>query len=79
MCVCVRAHVCVRVCVCACVMNLSLVSDLFWEQHYTLIDWVCGEETDRSLVDYPLPEQVETLIDRGKYQNVETKITKVCS
>lgn len=56
------------------------VSDLFWEQRYTLIEWgsnVCGEETDQSLADYPLPEQVETLIDKGKYQNVETRITKV--
>ena len=33
-----------------------------------------GEETDLSLAEYPLPEQVETLIDKG---NVETKITKV--
>ena len=67
--------------VCVCVVDcFSAYSDLFWEQRYTLIEWgssMFGEETDLSLAEYPLPEQVETLIDKGKYQNVETKITKV--
>ena len=66
---------------CVCVVDcFSAYSDLFWEQRYTLIEWgssMFGEETDLSLAEYPLPEQVETLIDKGKYQNVETKITKV--
>ena len=26
---------------------------------------------------YPLPEKVETLLEQGKYNNVENKITKV--
>ena len=72
---CVRARVCVCVCVVDCFSAYN--SDLFWEQRYTLIEWgssMFGEETDLSLAEYPLPEQVETLIDKG---NVETKITKV--
>ena len=80
-CVCVTVYVRVSVCVCVCVVDcFSAYSDLFWEQRYTLIEWgssMFGEETDLSLAEYPLPEQVETLIDKGKYQNVETKITKV--
>ena len=45
-----------------------------------MIDWAshqCQEESDRNLQEYTLPEQVETLIGKGKYRNVETKITKV--
>ena len=75
MCVCARARVCVCVCVVDCFSAYN--SDLFWEQRYTLIEWgssMFGEETDLSLAEYPLPEQVETLIDK---RNVETKITKV--
>ena len=36
------------------------------------------EETDRSLPEYPLPEQIERLIEAGKYSNVENRVTKVC-
>ena len=35
------------------------------------------EETDRPLPEYPLPEQIERLIDAGKYSNVENRVTKV--
>ena len=36
------------------------------------------EETDRPLPEYPLPEQIERLIEAGKYSNVENRVTKVC-
>ena len=54
--------------------------DLFLEQRFTTMDWSGNEFTemaDRHLGDYMLPEQVEKLIDTGKYKNVEQKITKV--
>ena len=34
------------------------------------------EETDSLLPEYPLPEQIEKLIEAGKYNNVENKVTK---
>ena len=56
------------------------LSDLYWEQHYSQIPMTTSylEETDRSLPEYPLPEQIERLIEAGKYSNVENRVTKVC-
>jgi hypothetical protein len=53
--------------------------DLYWEQHYTTIAMPGREQDevfDSGLADYPLPEQIERLIDSGKYNNVENKVTK---
>lgn len=36
-----------------------------------------GEEADKSLKQYGLPEAVETLIERGEYDNKESEVTKV--
>ena len=54
-------------------------SDLFLEQRFTTMDWKSefSEVADQHLGDYLLPEQVEKLIESGKYKNVEQKITKV--
>ena len=75
---CARAPI---LCSCVCVVDCQYLltsRDLHRRaDYYTLIEWgssMFGEETDLSLAEYPLPEQVETLIDKG---NVETKITKV--
>ena len=54
--------------------------DLFWEQHYRIKKWPedsSRELTDTELHDYELPEQVEKLIEGGKYKNVEQRIKKV--
>ena len=60
---------------------LLIYSNLFWEQRFTVMDrWVleqCQEESDSKLQEFMLPEQVENLIESGKYSNVETRITKV--
>lgn len=58
-------------CVCVC-------SDLFWEQHYSKIAMENSfvEETDRHLPEYLLPQQIEQLIEKGKYSNVENRVTK---
>lgn len=54
-------------------------SDLFWEQHYNIqeLDISYGEEADKNLKQYSLPEAVETLIERGEYDNKESEVTKV--
>ena len=54
-------------------------SDLFWEQHYNIqeLDISYGEEADNNLKQYSLPEAVETLIERGEYDNKESEVTKV--
>ena len=59
-------------------LRLSL-SDLYWEQHYSQIHMSTSyqEETDRLLPEYPLPQQIEKLIEDGKYSNVEDRVTKV--
>ena len=56
------------------------LSDLYWEQHYPQIPMPMYylEETDRLLPEYPLPERIERLIEEGKYNNVEDRVTKVC-
>ena len=42
--------------------------DLYWEQHYTTIS-MAGHEQDEvfdvGLSEYPLPEQIEKLIEAG--------------
>lgn len=55
-----------------------LTRDLFWENHYSKVAMPNPffEETDRSLPDYLLPQQIETLIESGKYSNVENSVTK---
>jgi len=35
------------------------------------------EKTDGLLPEYPLPQQIEKLIEDGKYSNVEDRVTKV--
>ena len=56
-----------------------IYSDLFWEQHYNIqeLDISYGEEADKNLKQYSLPEAVETLIERGEYDNKESEVTKV--
>lgn len=53
-------------------------SDLYWEQHYTTshLDTPYLEESDQYLPSYQLPEQVEKLLEMGKYENVENRVTK---
>lgn len=34
------------------------------------------EENDQHLPEYLLPQQIEGLIEKGKYSNVENKVTK---
>ena len=53
-------------------------SDLYWEQHFTTmpLDTPYLEESDQFLPSYPLPEQVEKLLEMGKYENVENRVTK---
>ena len=34
------------------------------------------EDQDRHLPEYFLPQQIENLIEKGKYSNVEIKVTK---
>ena len=53
-------------------------SDLYWEQHFTTIplETPCLEEADQYLPPYQLPEQVEKLLELGKYENVENRVTK---
>lgn len=34
------------------------------------------EETDRNIPEYILPQQIEMLIQKGKYSNVENRVTK---
>ena len=55
-------------------------SDLYWEQHFSLIHMTTSyqEETDRLLPEYSLPQEIEKLIEAGKYSNVEDRVTKVC-
>jgi len=55
-------------------------SDLYWEQHFSLIRTTTSyqEKTDHLLPKYPLPQQIEKLIEAGKYSNVEDGVTKVC-
>ena len=36
------------------------------------------EVGDDQIEEYPLPEQIEQLIEAGKYSNVENRVTKVC-
>ena len=36
------------------------------------------EVGDEQIEEYPLPEQIEQLIEAGKYSNVENRVTKVC-
>ena len=55
-------------------------SDLFWDQHYRIKKWPqdrSQELVDTELHEYELPEQVEKLIEGGKYKNVEQRIKKV--
>ena len=54
-------------------------SDLFWEAHYNIqdLDMTYGEELDKNLKQYSLPEAVETLIERGEYDNKESEVTRV--
>ena len=52
---------------------LFLSSDLFWEQHYTPIPMPGHEQDevfDAGLSEYPLPEQIERLIDAGTLYSV---------
>ena len=58
--------------------SLLTHSDLYWEQHFTTItlDTPYLEESDKYLPSYPLPEQVEKLLEMGKYENVENRVTK---
>ena len=54
-------------------------SDLFWERHYDVVkfgDNVAMEVTDCELPEYPLPPQIEDFIKKGKYENVENKVTR---
>lgn len=53
--------------------------DLYWEQRHEKVPYPLkhDEEGDTKMQDYPLPEKVETLLEQGKYNNVENKITKV--
>ena len=50
-------------------LSLSVVSsDLYWEQHYTSLAMPGREQDevfDSGLADYPLPEQIERLIEAG--------------
>lgn len=57
---------------------LCVCRDLFWESHYSKIamESTFEEEMDRHLPEYLLPQQIETLIEKGKYSNVENKVTK---
>ena len=59
--------------------SINLYSDLFWEQHYNIqeLEISYGEEADKNLKQYGLPEAVETLIERGEYDNKESEVTKV--
>eukprot|EP00731_Ephydatia_muelleri_P025024 Em0017g107a len=52
--------------------------DLYWEQRHEKVPYPLkhDEEGDTKMQDYPLPEKVETLLEQGKYNNVENKITK---
>jgi len=54
-------------------------SDLFWEAHYNIqdLDMTYGEELDKNLKQYSLPKAVETLIERGEYDNKESEVTRV--
>ncbi len=53
------------------------LSDLFWEQRHAVISMdLFTEETDRELPEYALPEQIERFIERGKYRNVENRVTR---
>ena len=56
----------------------SISSDLYWEQHFTTIhvDTPFLEDSDQYLPHYQLPEQVEKLLETGKYENVENRVTK---
>ena len=58
-------------------MCWPMCRDLFWESHYSKIAMDSfEEETDRHLPEYSLPEQIESLIEKGKYSNVENRVTK---
>ena len=59
-------------------LSLLDCSDLYWEHHFTNIplDTPHLEESDQYLPEYPLPVQVETLLESGKYENVENRVTK---
>ena len=72
-------HVCVYVCMCEHVCLFCLHRDLYWEQRHDKVGFPSSltEEGDVRLPEYPLPEKVETLLEQGKYNNVENKITKV--
>lgn len=61
------------------IILFTIHRDLFWEQHYNIqeLDISYGEEADKSLKQYSLPEAVETLIERGEYDNKESEVTKV--
>jgi hypothetical protein len=51
---------------------------LFWENHYSkmAMENPFEEELDRNLPEYILPQQIEALIEKGKYSNVENRVTK---
>ena len=51
---------------------------MFWENHFTKIGMenLFEEEMDTHLPEYFLPQQIETLIEKGKYSNVENRVTK---
>ena len=52
--------------------------DLYWEQHHEKVPYpLKHDEGGMKFPDYPLPEKVETLLEQGKYNNMESKITKV--
>ena len=46
------------------------LSDIYWEQHYSQIYMITSfeEETDHPLPEYPLPEQIERLIEAWEVQ-----------
>ena len=58
----------------------SIFRDYFWEQHYSS-DEMDGleniEDGDDTLSEFSLPEQVEELIEKGKYKNVERIVKQV--
>ena len=58
----------------------SIFRDYFWEQHYSS-DEMDGleniEDGDDKLSEFSLPEQVEELIEKGKYKNVERIVKQV--
>lgn len=59
------------------VYSIINTSDLFWENHYSKIAMENSflEDTDRHLPEYLLPQQIESLIEKGKYSNVENRVT----